>query len=238
MKKKAIVEITIIAFIVGLMIALQYNTIQKPSEKRDTRDIWEIRQELTDEKKRHSQLLSEIASTKNIINKYENPTSKSEGEPLKETVENLRKEAGLTSVSGPGIILTVSPAKELIEFGYSIEQISPDLLSSLVNEIYKYNGKYLEIDGKRIVQTSAIRDINGKTTVNTIPLSDDTIEIKVITENFEEAEKLYSYLYSSSIPDAFYIDNLILDIHKAEERISISAYDGNLENMYLNEKGE
>lgn len=50
MEKKVVIRITIISFIVGLMIAVQYNTIQKP-ESRDTRDIWEIRQELSEEKK-------------------------------------------------------------------------------------------------------------------------------------------------------------------------------------------
>lgn len=237
MRKKAVIEITITAFIVGFMIAMQYNTMQKPSVERDTRDVLEIRQALSEEKKQHSKLLSEIASTKNIINQYENP-NKSDGEALKETVENLKKEAGLTKVKGPGVTMTISQAEELVQFGYSIEQISPDLLRSLVNEIYKYNGKYLEIDGQRVVQTSAIRDINGNTTVNGKPISNDNLEIRVITENLEEAEKLYSYLYSSSMSDAFYIDNLVLDIHEAKEDLTISAYDGALENMYLNDKGE
>lgn len=234
MKKKAIKEITIIAFIVGVMIAIQYNTIQKPTTERDTRDIWTIRQELSEEKKRHSELLSQIESLQQTIAQYEDSNSQNKGELLMETVKELQKEAGLTSVTGPGVKLTIRPATELIQYGYSIEQISPDLLNSLVNEIYKYYGKYLEIDGKRIVHISAIRDINGKTTINNIPIQNENIEIRVITNSFEEAEKLYSYLYSSTIPDAFYIDNLILDIHEAEKEITISPYDGKIENMYLN----
>lgn len=230
---KNIIQITIIAFIVGLMIAIQYNTIQKPVTERDTRDIWAIRQELSEDKKKHSELLTEITELQGIISQYEDPKSKSKGETLKETVNNLRKEAGLTSVTGPGVKLTIHPAEELIQFGYSIKQISPDLLNSLVNEIYKYYGKYLEIDGERIIHTTAIRDINGKTTINSVPIHSTSIEIRIITETYEEAEKLYSYLYSSNIPDAFYIDNLILEIHEAEKEMTISAYDGKIENMYL-----
>lgn len=233
MRKKAILEITIVAVIVGFMLAVQYNTIQKPTTTRDTRDILEIRQELSEEKKRHSQILSEIEELQNIIGQYEDPTSMNKGKPLQETLNNLRKEAGFTNVTGPGVRLTIRPATELLQFGYSIEQVSPDLLNSLINEIYKYKGKYLEIDGKRIVHTTAIRDINGQTTINSIPIQNPNIEIRIITETFEEAEKLYSYLYSSTIPDAFYIDNFILDVNKAEREITISSYDGNIENMYL-----
>ena len=66
MKRKAITRLTIISFIVGLMIAIQYNTVKKP-DSRDTRDIWEIRQELSEEKKKHSQLLSEIEKLKKLV---------------------------------------------------------------------------------------------------------------------------------------------------------------------------
>lgn len=229
MRKKAITEITIVAIIVGFMLAVQYNTIQKPTATRDTRDILEIRQELSEEKKRHSQILFDIEELKNIIRLYEDPNSKNKGKPLKETLNSLRKEVGLTDITGPGVKLTIRPATELLQFGYSIKQVPPDLLNSLINEIYKYNGKYLEIDGKRIVHTTAIRNINGQTTINSIPIQNQNIEIRIITDTYEEAEKLYSYLYSSTIPDAFYIDNFILDIHKAEKEMTISAYDGNFE---------
>lgn len=233
MRKKAIIHITIIAFIVGLMVAVQYNLRQKPTSERDTRDVWTIREEISEEKKRHSELLSEIASLKGTIRQYENP-KENKGETLKETVKSLRKEAGLTKVTGPGVRLTIQPANELIQYGYSVDQISPDLLNQLVNEIYKYNGKYLEIDGNRIIHTTAIRDINGKTTINSIPIQSTSIEIRIITDTYKEAEKLYSYLYSSTIPDAFYIDNLLLQIHEVERELTISAYDGEIENMYLN----
>ncbi len=50
MNRKVVTRITIVSFIVGIMIAVQYNTVKEPSE-RDTRDTWELRQELSEEKK-------------------------------------------------------------------------------------------------------------------------------------------------------------------------------------------
>lgn len=232
MEKNVVIRITIISFIVGFMIAIQYNTVKKP-ELRDTRDIWEIRQELSEEKKRHSELLDEIASLKKIKSEYESDNNEELGEVLQSTVEDLRKRAGLAKVTGPGVHLNIQPAEELILSGYKVEPISPDLLIRLVNEIYRYNGLYIEIDGQRVVHTTAIRDINGKTTINSVPISNSNVDIYIITETFEKAEKLHSYLYASTFQDDFYIDNLKLTISPAKEEITIDAYDGELTNTYL-----
>lgn len=228
---------TLVSFIVGVMIAVQYNTIQKPTE-RDTRDIWEIRQELSAEKKRQSELLAEILTLKDVVKEYENSNSDNQGQVLHNTVEELKRKAGLSSVSGPGLILNIRPSIELVELGYEIEPISPDLLIRLVNEIFHFHGLYIEIDGQRIVHTTAIRDINGSTTVNGYPISETDVDIRVITENLEEAEKLYNYLYASTFKDAFYIDNLQLEIYEAQAEITVSSYDGNLSNTFLVEDNE
>ncbi len=239
MTRKIVTRITIISFIVGLMIAVQYNTVQNPT-LRDTRDIWAIRQELSEEKENHSRLLSEIASYNEIITQYEQDDADSQALLLNNTVEDLKRQVGLSSVKGPGLTLNIQPAAELIQFGYEIEPISPDLLIRLVNEIYRYDGLYIEIDGQRLTHTTAIRDINGTTTINSIPIDVTDINIKIIAETFEKAEKLYGYLYASPFRDDFYLDNLNLSINEAQKNITITEFDGKLSNEYLveNNKGE
>lgn len=237
MKKKIVTRITIISFIAGLMIAVQYNTVQNPTA-RDTRDIWEIRQELSQEKELHSELLSQIARMNHYIGQYENDNENRQAVLLKNTVEELKQKAGLLPVSGPGLILNIEPAMELVQFGYEIEPISPDLLIRLVNEIYHYNGLYIEIAGQRLTHTSAIRFINGNTTVNGVPIDNAKIEIKIIADTFEEAEKLYGYLYASPFRDDFYLDNLNLIINQPQQHIAIAEFDGHLLNDYLAESDE
>ena len=237
MNKEIVTRITVVSTIVGFMIAVQYNSIQQPTT-RDTRDIWEIRQELSVEKKRHSELLSEISDLNKMVKEYENNDTDRQAQALKDTVDNLEQQTGIRSVSGPGVVLKIGPAMELVEFGYAIEPISPDLLIRLVNEIFRYNGLYVEIDGQRIVHTTAIRDINGATTVNGVPIDESEIEIRVITNSYENAEKLYSYLYASSFRDDFYLDNLNLVINEAQSYLTIGEYDGKLENTYLVENSE
>ncbi|GLC87550.1 DUF881 domain-containing protein [Lysinibacillus piscis] len=239
MKKNMYTRITLVLFIIGLMIAVQYNTIQQPAE-RDTRDIWDIREELSMEKQRHSTLLEEIRSLHEVVDRYEQSEKTSLQAALSETVNRLQTQAGLTKVVGPGLILRIEAAPELIEMGYVIREISPDLLTQLLNELFKNNAIDVAIDGNRVVQTTAIRDINGRTTVNSVPISSLPFEIYVGTSSFKEAQKMYNSLQASSLVDSFYLDNFNLVIEEPMTQLTISAFDQPLTNDYLTEveKGE
>lgn len=236
MKRRISSRFSIILFVIGLMAAVQYNTINEP-DSRDTRDVWEIRQELSRQMQLHSELLSEIGTVDETLSKYENASSKSPEQALKETVEGLRSLAGLTEVTGPGIEVSIEPSPEAVALGLNIERVAPDLLIRLINEINRYNGLYVSIDGNRVVNTTAIRDINGATTVNTVPIQTPPFKIKIVSKSMEDTEKLYNHLMSSRILDDFYIDNLSIVVSEPLEALTLEAYEEELEYHHL-EKAE
>lgn len=239
MTKKKYMHITLISFVIGIMLAVQYNTVKSPTDVRDTRDIWEIRQELSEEKKRHSELLTNIRSLNDIVSKYEDAEFSNPEILLRETVDELQRQAGLLPVEGPGLTLSIKPAEELKLYGYKIGTIPPDLLFRLVNDIYRHSGQVIEIDGQRLLHTTAIRDINGKTTINSIPISNSNVEVKIITPSIELANKLYNYLLASSFMDEFYIDNFELQVNEVQSKITIAESTTNtLTNTYLVEKNK
>ncbi|SDM51796.1 Uncharacterized conserved protein YlxW, UPF0749 family [Psychrobacillus sp. OK028] len=237
MKKTVYIRFTIILLIIGFMLAVQYNTVQNP-ETRDTRDIWAIRQELSKETETHSELLSEVYVLDQTILKYGNMVNESAEFALKDTVEQLKKDIGLVEYTGPGLTINVEPSLESIALGQPVEGISPDLLIRLINEINRFKAKDLEVDGKRIIYSSPIRDVNGKTTVNNIPVRNAPFTIKIGTSTFEDAQKMYNQLEASTIGDDFYIDNLKLMIGEPKRNITISPYDQALNNEFLKEVPE
>ena len=232
------IHITVISFIIGFMLAVQYSTVQNP-QKQETIDIWEIRQDLSDEQKLHSQLLTEIRQAQDTVRKYEDEELDNPEAILVQTVNQLKESAGLKSVTGPGIVLNISPSLEAMEYGYEINEIPPSLLIRLVNAIYRYKGQYVEIGGQRLIYSSAIRDINGKTTVDSVPLGKTAIEIKVITATEEEASKLYNHLMASTFMDEFFIDNMMLQVGQPQATITIKPTDVQIRHSYLTEyKGD
>lgn len=228
-----------VLLIVGFLVAIQYNTVQKP-EKRDTRDVWAIRNELANEKVFHSQLLSEIRELDETIGAYASLEDENTEKVLKTTVEKLYEQAGMTDTEGPGVVIEVHPSPESIAFGDPITDISPDLLTRFINELNRNDWKSLEIDGKRYTTLSSIRDINGITALNGVNISTPPFTLKIVTENFEDSEKLFIALQSSSIQGDFYVDNLVLDIGEPEKSVKIRGWKERPNNVYLNElpKGE
>lgn len=239
MKKTIHWKFIFILSLVGFMIAVQYNTMQNP-EVRDTRDIWAIRNELAIEKKLHSELLSEIRDLDRTVVTYKSLNDENTGMALRETVDKLYKQAGLTDIEGAGLTIKVRPSAESVAYGIPITGISPDLLTRLVNELNRFNWLALEIDGKRFTTLSSIRDINGVTTVNGLNVSTPPFTIRIISPAFTDSEKLYNYLAASTITDDFYLDNLILDVSKPTDDVRIRGWQERFDNQFLNElpKGE
>lgn len=216
------------------MIAVQYNTVKDP-ETRDTRDVWEIRQELATETQLHSELLSEVRVLEETVGKYENMVNASPEVALNETIKQLKQEIGLDAFKGPGLSITIEPSIESMIVGEQIEEISPDLLIRLINEINRFKAEAVEVDGKRIIYSTAIRDVNGRTTVNNLAIKKAPFTIKIGTLSFEDAKKMYNQLEASPIGDDFYIDNLRLTIGQPENIITIPAFDQSVNMQFLQE---
>ncbi len=240
MAKKIKISFTFITIIIGFMLAIQFQTVKKPVI-RDTRDIWELREALLKEKETQSKLISEIRSNEEKLDKYETKKKGSKEEALRETLDELKKEAGLTEAAGPGIVLTIEPVYEEMLLGKTVKSVSPDLLKRLVNELNMYDALYISIDGQRIINNSVIRDINGETKVNGYAIHSVPIEVKVIAKDWDTAQKLYNRMSVSKSADDFFIDDLRVNISKPNKNITIPAYQDILRIRYMEpvkEKGE
>lgn len=212
---------SLLTMIFGLMLAIQFQSIQEPAV-RDTRDMWELREALKQEQEIQSDLLLEIRKYEGLIDTYENEESQSAEKTLKETLEELKKEAGLTKVAGSGIIITIEPLFDEEIAQTEVENIAPDLLKRLLNELNSYGAEHIAISERRVVNTTVIRDINGQTKMDGYNLNSYPLEIKVISQ---DAEKLFNRLNGSTTMDNFAIDNLRLSISEPKERIVIPPYD-------------
>ena len=214
----------VITMVIGLMVAIQYQTVQKPII-RDTRDMWELRQDLLLEKEIHSKLIQEIRSNEDKIAQYESKRKKSKEQVLRDTLEELKVQVGLTEVTGPGIVLNIEPFQEEIWLDRSVPTISPDLLKRLINELNRYGATFLSVEGHRLINTSVIRDINNETKIDGYSLKELPIEIKVVTGSQEMAQKLYNRMQASeSAEDLFRFDNLSVVVKKPQQDITIPAY--------------
>jgi len=220
---KNLINFSMITLLIGFMLAIQFNTIQNPQIK-DNRDLWELREDYLEAKEIETKLLQEIRLNEEKLAQYETDRAQSAESVLLDTIKELRYEAGKTEMSGPGIVITLYPAKEFIVPGLTETYLAPDVLRKLINELNMSGAKAISIADQRIVSTTAIREIQGETKVDGYPLRKFPIEIKVITKDMESANKLYNRMQISNIPDDFIIDNISVKISSPKEQIVISPY--------------
>ncbi len=223
MTKRTKLYFTFITFIIGCMIAIQFQTVQEPVV-RDTRDTWELRQHLTKEMELYSKLIREIQKNEDRIHNYESEIAGSKEETLRQTLQELRKEAGLTEVTGPGIILTIEPLTEALLLGEKFNAVSPVILQRLINELNMFGAEHISIDGERIINTTVIREINGETKVGNHSLNVLPFNILIITENKDFADKMYNRMQVSPSIEDFFIDNLRVKISKPSDSITITPF--------------
>ncbi|QQZ11535.1 DUF881 domain-containing protein [Heyndrickxia vini] len=218
---------TLISVIIGFMLAIQFQTVKEP-KVRDTRDIWALRDDLIKEQDLQSKLLEEVRSNEERISKYKTKIKDSKEIALQETLEELKKEAGQTDIKGPGIVINISLLKEALLLGQPVADVSPILLKRLVNDLNMYGAEQISIDGERLINTTVIRDINGKTKINGHSIKNYPFQIKIITENMDNANKLYNRIQVSPVIDEFVVGNLKISISKPKKSLIIPAFEDSI----------
>ena len=209
-----------VSVIIGFMLAIQFQAVQEP-EVRDTRDTWELKADLLTEQKQQEELLEEIKSLEDQLARYQTERSSSKERALKDTLEKLKEEAGLTDVTGQGLVLTINPLPDDLLLNKPVEQISPALLKRLINELNKYDAEQISVNEERIINSTVIREVNGITKIDGVSLNTFPIEIKVIAA---DKDKLGDRLKASQVLEELFMENLFLDISKPDSSITIPAY--------------
>jgi len=223
MGQKRYLSMTVITLIIGFMVAVQYQNVKEPVV-RDTRDTSQLREDLVKEKELYLSLIREIRSNEEKLEKYETERSQSKEQILKETLNELKVEAGLFEVEGPGIVINIEHVNEDLLLGKEVSPISTYLINKLVNELNQYGADHISIAGQRLINSSVVRNINGQTKVDGYSLDTLPIEVKIVVDNMKVAEKLYNRMQVSSAAEEFFIDNYRLRISEPKLSITIPAY--------------
>lgn len=214
---------TLIALLVGFMLAVQYQSMKQP-ETRDTRDIWQLREEIIYEKELQSKLIRELRQVEDSLNQYSEMQYYNEEEVLRTTLDDLKVEAGLTKYTGPGLVITITPYFQGIELGQEAVKLTPELLKKFVNELNMYGAEHMSIQGQRVINTTVIRQINRVTKVDGVSLDNFPVEIQVVAQNRDLAEKIYNRIQASNIEDEFFVEDLKLSVSEVVDEIELPAY--------------
>ncbi|MCD8509647.1 MAG: DUF881 domain-containing protein [Bacillus sp. (in: Bacteria)] len=203
MKDKMII-FTCITTIIGFMVAIQFQSTKEP-EIRDTRNIHELRQALTQEKDRQKELNGELEKQMELL--YQLQQRENLEAVMSDAIEELKSRAGLTEVSGQGVIIEISQMYE-DEYAPVLNSVPPYLLRMLLNELNVNGAKEVAVANQRIISTTPIREANGVTLINRSRVTQFPLRIRVLTD---DPEGLHHAIMSSMSREYFSYENLTIN---------------------------
>ncbi|MDQ0253812.1 uncharacterized protein YlxW (UPF0749 family) [Evansella vedderi] len=203
--KDRMIIFTCVTTIIGFMVAIQFQSTKEP-EIRDTRNIHELRQALTFEKERQKELNEELENQAEML--YQLQQTEDLEPIMTDAIEELKVRAGLTEVSGQGIIIEVSPIFEEDYGGGAIRSVPPYLLRMLLNELNIYGAKEIAVANQRIISTTPIREANGVTLINSNRVTQFPLKIRVLSD---DPESLHHAVMASRAREYFSYENLSIN---------------------------
>ncbi|TWI55770.1 DUF881 domain-containing protein [Halalkalibacter nanhaiisediminis] len=227
---------TFITFVIGFMLAIQFHTTQEPVIS-DTRDIRELRRELVAEQERRQQLNAEIEKVQTVLAQYEQTIDSREDDisvVLTKQIEELRMEAGLEEKAGEGLVITIDSIYNDQFFGQVRRTPPADVFRYLVNELNIYGADDIAVGDERIISTSAFRDVNQITHLNSRRLPPLPIQVKVLSE---KAETLQNQMVVSESVEFFELDGFSISFELVDE-LELPAYDQTPRVRYMEEVKE
>lgn len=158
--KEFIITITFICFVLGLILTMQLKTVKTNTENTTTSRVSEVQAQYAELKKNYDDLVATLAEKDKTIQEYRNAqTAEETTQLLKQDLTNALKNAGLTDVRGPGLIITMNDS--LSDFGDGVDLntylIHDEDLLNVVNELKASGAEAISINDQRIVAMSEIR---------------------------------------------------------------------------------
>lgn len=234
MNKRTQWLMSIVFLLVGFMLAVQFQTTSYEAQSRDTRDVWEVREDLNRQQDSQQELLEKITAADQTLGDYENQSSHEQVETLKASIQSLEHNIGLQQKEGEGLELTISAIFQDQAAPQTYPSVSPPLLSRLINELNTYGAEDISIGSERITNLSPIRDVNGSTYVNNRPIGSLPLTIRVLAE---DTNRLIDYMKASPTQDVFNIDHMDIQFEK-KQRLVLPKFDLPLHLEILEETGE
>ncbi|PWU68950.1 DUF881 domain-containing protein [Gracilibacillus dipsosauri] len=220
LKNKEKLWISFICLIIGFMIAILFVTNQQ-TDQRDTRDLWEIRTSIKEEQESQEALYNEIATAEKVLQEYNGQSENQQISSLKESIGDLKENAGLTEKKGQGITISLKPLFSNKENNLEYPQLNAELLQLLVNELNDYGATDIALGNERIINISPIRDVNNNVYVNGSSIGDLPTTIYVLTS---DSNNLMDHMEVSELRDYFALEDIRLEIKKVTELV-LPAYD-------------
>ncbi|WP_123053534.1 DUF881 domain-containing protein [Clostridium sp. JN-1] len=195
------ISIAVVCGILGFMLAYQFKALMKQDNafNLSNKNSTDVTVEIEQYKKEKDELNSKINTLENQIKNYEEAAAgKSDAtKNLLKEVEDSRILTGSTDVTGPGIIIYLTPNNALFGNDNLNDHITDKHLVYLVNELRFAGAEAISINDIRIVSRTGIRSAGNYILINDEKISPSS---KIVIQAIGDEKLLNSAM---SFPEVF-----------------------------------
>ena len=127
---------------------------------------------VADQSRRNAELTRQVTDLRAQVDALSAAENASSGSDLSEQVERQEQEAGLTSVTGPAVAVTLDDAPSSVQ----ANGIDADLLvvhqqdiQSVVNALWSGGAEAMTIQGQRVISTTGIKCVGNTVVLHGVP---------------------------------------------------------------------
>lgn len=166
-KTSMYVSIMLVAAVLGLMLSVQFRTVNRVSSGISIDRAQELTAELKQINREEEDLSKEINDLTFKLNQVKQGQAEAVT-ALQSELNKVRMNAGLITVSGPGIelVLDKPDTTEGIQIPPELMVIQDEYLLSALNELWGAGAEAVSINGQRIIATTEIRQAGSFININ------------------------------------------------------------------------
>lgn len=172
MKTKAQLTISLVALIVGLLIAVQLRSATQVDNAFPDLRVSEMRSVLMETITQNQLLSKDLEDMRQKVQQYEEATLKGESsmQVIQAELESARMLSGLVDVHGPGLVITLtdSQATSMPGDNPNVYLIHDEDLLKLVNVLAAAGAEAFSINDQRLLATSEIHCAGPTISINNV----------------------------------------------------------------------
>ncbi len=209
---------TAACIILGIVVAMQYKTMNKSKDYSQANTITEYQSQIINLSNQLDLIKMENDQLKSKIDTINSGTNQEQIEALQKELDDLKKFAGLSTVSGEGVHITITfPQGQKVSDAFSAIQL-------LINEIKACYPQAMSVNGQRIVAMSEIRAVSN---YNFIIVNGETCTLPLDIFVIGKQSNLNSMLNMAGGPVSILETNYKAKVEiNNDSNITIGAYTG------------
>lgn len=219
------ISMALVCGILGFMLAYQFKVLMKQENifNLSRENGTDITVEIEQYKKEKSALETKVSELQDKIKRYENDmASKSDStKSLLKNLEDSRMLTGEVDVTGPGIIIYLTPDSKLFTNNNIGNHVTDKDLAYLVNELRFAGAEAISINDIRIVLRTGIRTAGNYILINDEKISPSS---RIVIKAIGDKKLLYSAM---GFPEVFTDLKTICEVKfEKSDSINIEKYSG------------